>query len=306
MRSPTLGLVMTGASVAWRPAIADLLAELCADGALGFTEVVAENIRPSVVPATLDALAATIPVIPHGVTLGLAGADRPDPARLRRLAELAERWGSPLVSEHVAFVRAAGTADACHPDVLEAGHLIPPPRTEQALQVLCENIRMAQQQLPVPLAVENIAAQVNWPEDQYSEGDYLTELVDRTGVGLVLDVANLFGSAVACGGDPRAELARFPLDAIQYVHIAGGEFSSEFDGRYEDTHGHDMVPQVIDLLGELIAGYPAGSHPGVMLERDTDVSEQTVRPEFARLTAAIAKAERKSEQGSGQPARTIR
>ncbi len=47
--------------------------------------------------------------------------------------------------------------------MLEAGHLLPVPRTRDALDVLCENIRIAQDALPVPLAVENIAALISWP-----------------------------------------------------------------------------------------------------------------------------------------------
>ena len=59
-------------------------------------------------------------MVPHGVRLSLGSAGEPDPARVGHLAGLAERLGAPLVSEHVAFVRGGG---------LEAGHLLPVPRT---------------------------------------------------------------------------------------------------------------------------------------------------------------------------------
>lgn len=88
----------------------------------------------------------------HGVSLSLGGTEPLNDKRLARLASLAERFGSPLVSEHVAFCRAGG---------MEAGHLLPVPRTRAALRVLTENIRAAQAALPVPLAVENIAALVH-------------------------------------------------------------------------------------------------------------------------------------------------
>ena len=278
---------LTGLGVGFRPAIADLVADRAETGRLGFSEVVAENLRPGHLPPAVTALSGRLPVVVHGVTLGLAGADRPDPARLAHLAALATELGSPLVSEHVAFVRSATTPDALHGDVLEAGHLMPPPRTRAALDVLVDNVREAQDALPVPLAVENIAALVTWPEDEYDEPAFLTELVARTGCRLVLDVANLFASATARRTDAAAELERFPLEAVAYVHVAGGEWE---DGLYLDTHGADVVDPVLDLVDRLVAlygGLHGGRPPGVMLERDTDVSPQTVGPELDRLAAAL-------------------
>ena len=51
----------------------------------------------------------------------------------------------------------------------------------EALDVLVENVRAAQDALPVPLALENVAATLAWPEDELDEPDFLTELVARTG-----------------------------------------------------------------------------------------------------------------------------
>ncbi|CAM5250968.1 hypothetical protein SCALM49S_00692 [Streptomyces californicus] len=102
--------------------------------------------------------------MPHGVALGLGGADRPDPGRLAALAARAELLGAPLVTEHIAFVRSGGPLTAS--PGLEAGHLLPVPRTWDALDVLCENVRIAQDSLPVPLAPENIAALITWPDEE--------------------------------------------------------------------------------------------------------------------------------------------
>lgn len=277
-----VNLSVSGVAVAWRPAIAELLQTYAASGRLGFTEVVAENTDPAQIPQAVRDLG--VPVIAHGVTLGLAGADRPATDRLTRLAELADALGSPFVSEHVAFVRASDSPDPLHGDVLEAGHLLPPPRTQDSLDVLVDNIRIAQDQLPVPLAVENIAATFGWPEDTIDEPDFLSELVERTGVRLVLDVANLYASAVARGSDPAADLARFPLDAVAYMHVAGGV---EREGLYLDTHAHPMPPPVLSLLAAAVEAYAGRRLPGIMLERDTDVSPETVDPEFTKLTEAV-------------------
>ncbi|MDF0530069.1 DUF692 family protein [Tsukamurella sp. 8F] len=280
--------MLTGVSTAWRPEIAGLLAELqpC------FTEVVAENIDPDRVPAELSALVtAGVEVIPHGVTLSLAGASEPDGARLARLAALAEGFGASLVSEHLAFVRAgAPGGDSPHARVLEAGHLMPAPRTRESLDVLVDNVRYALDALPVPLAVENIAALFTWPEDEFDEPAYLTELCSRTPVSLVFDVANLYAAALARGIDPVAEIERYPLERIAYVHVGGGRFAA--DGLYLDSHSDPVVDEVLDLLREwrMVQMRRTGPHlPGVLLERDENVTHEYVASDMLRVTKAIAR-----------------
>lgn len=283
-RSPVAGL---GVGAGWRPAIADELVTQVRDG-MRFLEVVAENVDPARLPRALaDVLRDGATVVPHGVTLGLAGGTPPETARVDRLASLAAATGAPLVSEHVAFVR-AGTAgpdvEALHADVLEAGHLVPAARTPDTLAVLVDNVRLAQERLPVPLALENIAATLAWPETTMDEAEFLTALVEATGCLFLLDVANLHATSTALGGDPRALLQRMPLDHVAYVHVAGGFTDTE--GVYWDTHAHDMTDDVLSLLRHVVE--LLGPHgPPVLLERDTDVDAAVVRRELERVRRAV-------------------
>ncbi|GAO11463.1 hypothetical protein TPA0598_08_03740 [Streptomyces lydicamycinicus] len=247
-----------GTGIGWRPEIAAEIAEL---PGVDWVEVVAENICPGHLPYALEELRERgTTVIPHGVSLGLGGADRPDPGRLTALAERAEALGAPLVTEHIAFVRAGGPLTAS--PRMEAGHLLPVPRTRDALDVLCENVRIAQDALPVPLALENIAALINWPGEELTEGQFLAELVERTGVRLLIDVANLHTNHINRGEDPQAALDELPLDALAYVHVAGGV---ERDGVWHDSHAHPVTRPVLDVLAALC---DRTTPPGVLLERD--------------------------------------
>ncbi|HXE51934.1 MAG TPA: DUF692 family protein, partial [Tepidisphaeraceae bacterium] len=95
-----------GLGIGWRPELA-LPIERRRD--LAFVEIIAENIDPRSIPAPLVTLRDRgLQIIPHGVSLSLGGADPIDRDRVRRLADLARQLGSPLVSEHIAFVRAGG------------------------------------------------------------------------------------------------------------------------------------------------------------------------------------------------------
>ena len=247
-----------GTGIGWRPEIAAAVEQM---PGVDWVETVAENICPDHLPPSLLRLRERgVPVVPHGVGLGLGGAERPDPRRLADLAARAEALDSPLVTEHVAFVRAGGERTASPP--VEAGHLLPVPHTRDALDVLCENVRIAQDALPVPLAVENVAALFAWPDEELTCGQFLYELVERTGVRLLVDVANLYTNHVNRGEDPSRALNDLPLEAVAYVHVAGG---FERDGVWHDSHAHPVPPQVLDVLADLASRVDP---PGVLLERD--------------------------------------
>jgi uncharacterized protein (UPF0276 family) len=268
-----------GTGIGWRPEIADAVERM---PGVDWVEVVAENTCPDHLPESLRRLRERgVTVVPHGVSLGLGGADRPDEHRLTALAERAEALGSPLVSEHIAFVRAGGPLTAS--PLLEAGHLLPVPRTRDALDVLCENVRIAQDALPVPLAVENIAALICWPGEEMTEGQFLYDLVDRTGVRLLIDVANLHTNRVNRGEDPAKALAELPVEAIAYVHVAGG---FERDGVWHDSHAHPVPPEVLDVLTDLASRV---APPGVLLERDENFpGPAALERELAAIRGAVA------------------
>ncbi|MFG3246412.1 DUF692 domain-containing protein [Streptomyces sp. NPDC048187] len=269
-----------GTGIGWRPEIADVVERM---PGIDWVEAVSENLCPGHLPDSLLRLRERgVTVVPHGVSLGLGGGDRPDAGRLVALAERAEVLGSPLVTEHIAFVRAGGALTAS--PQLEAGHLLPVPRTRDALDVLCENVRIAQDALPVPLAVENIAALISWPDEELTEGQFLYELADRTGVRLLIDVANLHTNHVNRGEDPAEALGELPLEAIAYVHVAGG---FERDGVWHDSHAHPVAQPVLDILTDLASRV---APPGVLLERDENFPDgDELRHEVAAIGTAVAK-----------------
>ena len=172
--------IQLGLGIGWRPEIA-LAIDRRSD--LGFVEVIAESIDPRAgIPQPLAVLRSQgVRIVPHGIRLSLGGAEPLDMKRVKRLANVARVLGAPLVSEHIAFVRAGG---------VEAGHLLPIARTRASLDVLIDNVKRAQDLLPVPLALENISALFEWPDAEMSEADFVGEALERTGALLLLDIAS--------------------------------------------------------------------------------------------------------------------
>lgn len=257
-----------GIGLGHRPELAaDLLA---GPHVVDFVEVVAEACMAN--PAArreANACRALWPVIPHGVKLSLGSADGIDDAHAQRLGRLARELGAPLVSEHASFTRGRSR---------EIGHLTRLPHTRAAIAVLAKNVARARRFLPdVPFLLENVAATLDWPDDEMDEPDFYCELVRATGCPLLLDVGNLYANAVNAGRDPQVELSRFPLDHVAMLHVAGGAWE---EGFYFDTHADPIPAAVLELVAR--ATERAGAVP-ILLERDGGFGP------FAELVAEIGR-----------------
>lgn len=261
-------LPVLGAGLGYRePYRADLL--LGGEG-VDFLEVIADHYldAPPEKLRELDRLAERFPLIPHGLDLSLGGADGLDAAYRDRLLGLVRRLDPPWWSEHVAFTRAGGVA---------IGHLAPVPFARQSLDVLAANIREVQERTETPLILENITYAFECSGSEYGEAEFLAELVDRTGCGLLLDVTNLHTNAVNHGFDPIAFLDHLPLDRVVQLHFVGGHREGDL---LIDSHSAPAPPEVWALLDHVLA---RALVKGVILERDEDL------PPFAVLLEEIGR-----------------
>jgi len=246
-----------------------------------FVEILAENFSPKRKrPVPIDQLIDRgVDVVIHGTTLSLGGSELPSKSSLKHLCALASLYKSSMISEHLAFVRAGG---------IESGHLLPIPRTQESLEIVVENIRIAQTELPVPLAIENIASLFEWPDNEMDEATFTAEIISRTGVLLLLDVANLFANSTNHGFDAQDYLNKIPADKIAYIHVAGGLFKG---GLYHDTHCHSVKSPVLELLRNVCGAVTASkvAAPKVLLERDGSFPpEQELNDELDVIAEIIA------------------
>jgi uncharacterized protein len=262
---------VSGIGLGFRPALG---AELLADaGVVDFVEVVAETCRHGPGRAEARALTALWPVVPHGVKLSLGSAEGIDVARAKELGRLARELESPVVSEHVSFVRSGGR---------EIGHLTELPHTREAVNVVAKNVATLRRYLPdVPLLLENVARNFLWADGEMSEGELYCEIVRATGCALLLDVGNLYANAVNAGVSPRALLESYPLDAVEMLHVAGGTWEGGF---YFDTHAHPIPAEVLDLVDRACAARPGVP---ILLERDGGLDDPRAVLEEVRLLRVI-------------------
>ena len=218
--------------------------------------------------AMLEALRAARPLSLHGVGLSLAGTVEPDCRHLGRLKQLVDRFEPFLFSEHLAWSVNDGRY---FPD------LLPFPRTTEALDVMVRNVDIVQSALGRRILIENPSLYVVLDGHEWSETDFLKQLVLRTGCGLLIDVNNVAVSANNVGVDPHAYLDALPHEAIGEIHLAGHRPDPELgEALLIDSHDAPVAEEVWALFDHLVR--LAGPRPA-LIERDGNL------PAFAELMA---------------------
>jgi uncharacterized protein (UPF0276 family) len=244
--------------IGWRPDLAGgILAHL---DRIDVVELIADDHFDATTgeARALRTLGAQVPVLLHGVSLGLASSHDVDWRRLDAMARLVDRVRPESWSEHLAFVRAGGR---------EIGHLAAPPRTRATIEGAARNVAAARRVVGVAPLLENVATLIDPPGSEVDEPAWIGEIAEAVDAGLLLDLHNLHANAVNYGFDAHAALRRLPLGRVGAVHLAGGQWiGASPASRLLDDHRHDVPDAVFDLLADLasLACQPVT----VIIERD--------------------------------------
>jgi hypothetical protein len=237
---------------------------------IDFVEVISENFMiPGGRPIdTLTRARAHYPVALHGVSLSVGSADGPRGDYLDRLKALVDRIEPAVVSDHLCWTGIGA---------FNSHDLLPVPLTDEALDVVCRAIDQAQTHLKRRMLFENPSSYIAFPGTM-PEWHFLSEMVRRTGCGLLLDVNNVFVSATNHGLDPLAWLDGLPLHAVGQIHLAG---HSRGEHGLIDTHDAAVDPAVWALYAETIR---RTGPVATMIERDGNI------PELGELIDELAQA----------------
>lgn len=246
---------------------------------LDFLEIISENFmvaggRPL---TTLDALRERYPMVMHGVSMSIGSADGVDLAYLRRLKTLADRVQPAWVSDHLCWTGVNGH---------NTHDLLPLPYTEEALAVVCENIRLAQDVLDRALVIENPSSYLTFAASEMSEWAFLSEMCARTGCALLLDVNNIHVSAVNHGFDALEFLNGVPADRVWQIHLAGHTSNGDL---LIDTHDQPVPDPVWRLYDAACRRF---GPVATMIERDDNIpplEDLLAELEIARIVAAEAR-----------------
>jgi uncharacterized protein (UPF0276 family) len=196
---------------------------LLGSSSIDFVEVHAENFFAEgvIVPAILDDIAQQYPISLHSTSMGLGSAVGINRDYLQRLKRLSQKVPPILISDHACFTWSNLNGNAVH-----AGDLLPLEFSQQSLQVMTENVDKVQQVLGRKILVENLSSYVEFRFSNMSETEFLTELVNRTGCGLLVDLNNLIVNAHNFSDESSLQTAsqwlqQLPTGAVGEIHLAG-------------------------------------------------------------------------------------
>src|SRR5487761_2301315 len=224
---------------------------------LGWVEVHNENFFGGGAPLhTLLKVREHYPVSLHGVGMGLASAAPLSNEHLDELKKLCDAVQPAAVSEHLCWNAAVG---------MVINDLLPFPYTLQALSHVARRVAQVQEKLGRQLLVENLSSYVSFSNSELSEGDFLAELVSRTGCGILFDVENLYVNTRNLGVDAEAFIQAIPPAAVKEYHLAG---YSEREGCLVDTHDHAVYEAVWKLYKQVLRHI--GPRP-TLIEWDSDI-----------------------------------
>ncbi len=244
--------------------------------ATAFLEIHAENyLGGAPALAMVERLRADYTLSVHAVGLSLGSAEGLDEAHLQRVAALVKRLQPTYVSDHLSWSVTGGRY---------FNDLLPLPYTGEALDTVVRNVGRLQDALGRQVSVENPSCYLGFAHSTMSEPAFLSELVRRSGCGLLLDLNNIHVTAHNLRLDPVAWLAGLPGEAITQYHLAGHAVN-DADGEpiLIDDHGSRVAESVWDLFGQALDRF--GARP-TLIEWDTDI------PDLAVLLDEAARADR--------------
>lgn len=208
----------------------------------------------------LRRIRADYPLSLHGVGLSIGSTDPLDRAHLGEIARLVDEFEPQLISEHMSW----GSVDGRH-----TNDLLPLPYTEEALRHMVARVREVQESLGQPILIENVSSYLQFACSQLTEWDFLSALAREAGCGILLDINNIYVSAMNHGFDPLDYLNHVPRDAVGEMHLAGHAVNRIGEREIRiDTHGTFVCDDVWRLYRA--AQLRFGPVP-TLIEWDTDI-----------------------------------
>ena len=226
---------------------------------LPFIEVSPENYlgRGCRFPELLEQIGDRLPILTHGLSLGLGATEDADSSHLQAVRAELGRLDPAHHSEHLCFSRSGDTF---------LHELLPIPFDELTVDRVSDRLRSYTDLFQRPVAMENISYYACGGVNTMPEAEFIHRVLDKSGAGLLLDVNNVYVNSLNYGFDAESFIRSLPLSRVLQIHVAG---HTRFEPDWVvDNHGAAVCDPVLDLLALTLA--ETGPVP-VLLERDHNI-----------------------------------
>lgn len=197
---------------------------------------------PVLDPETMAELSdCGLPVIVHGVGLSIASADGMSEDYLRLLDGVFEALPVAWHSEHLGYTMVGGE---------QLGTMLPAPRTNEALDLVCGRVRALRARYPVPFLLEHVARILPDPPADHPEAAFFNALARDSGCGFIVDAYNLECDRENFGFDVDRFLDELDLAPVCELHVAGG---GRHKGMRMDVHARRADAATQERTGVILA-----------------------------------------------------
>jgi uncharacterized protein len=162
--------------------------------------------------AVMDRVRREVPVVLHGVSLGIGNADPIAESYLEAVERVIERVEPAWISDHLCWSAVGGKY---------AHDLLPMPYTRASVYHVVARVAYVQERLGREILLENPSAYLAFAQNELAEWDVLNEIAHRTGCGVLLDVNNVYVCAKNIGVDPNRYLDAIDPRVVGQIHLAG-------------------------------------------------------------------------------------
>ena len=204
----------------------------------------------------LDRIREHYPLVMHGVSLSIGGTDPLDQEYLIRLKALTERVEPAWISDHLCWTGVNGT---------NLHDLMPLPYTPETIRHVAERVSQVQDYLGRQILLENVSSYVAYTASEMTEWEFLCEIAEIADCLILLDVNNIYVSAINHNFDPYAYLTGIPIERVRQFHLAGHTCQQDL---IIDTHDHPIVDPVWDLYAAAVRRF---GYVSTMIERDDNI-----------------------------------
>ena len=187
----------------------------------------------------LDDVSSQIPLVLHAIGLSVGSADIFDEEYAQNLISWATRLQSPWISEHLSFTRVTAGKE------INSAIALSVPYDQPVLDMLIPRVRFLTERLPCPFLLENNVYYFSYPEQQFSEEEFLNELCRQTNCRVLLDLHNLYTNAVNHHFSALDFIRNLNLENVREIHVAGGV---PMMGFHTDSHTGPVLEEVWQLL----------------------------------------------------------
>ena len=183
----------------------------------------------------LESLRHDYPIGLHGVSLSIGSQRQNRGLYLDKLKKLIDRIDPWIVTDHFCWTGLGGH---------NAFDLLPLPFTRETVQTVVEHIDIVETKLCRRLYLENVSAYAGFAADQMTEIEFINEVSQRSGCGLLLDVNNVYVNACNFGFDAKEYIDSIDPETVGEIHLAG---HAEVEDFLFDTHDSQVCDEVWSL-----------------------------------------------------------